>query len=781
VTEAAGATTTLVPNNTGGAITSASLTGGGPLPAGLSLNADGSIAQDGSTPSGTYGPYTILYGNLADSVSSTVTITVQLPVNPRFAYLGNLDDNTLSIFTVDASSGQLRHHGYAGLQSVPSAVAVDPGGKYVFVADSGAGTLSVLPIDPANGTVTVPGSSLTLGASPYALAVDPSGARLYVACQSGGTTGGSTGTIGAFAIGAGGTLTSIGTISAGLTPSDLCIDPTGSHLFMIDPMDASVSLFGIDPATGALTRLGTPVSGGLAPSAVAVSPTGTFAFVAASGSGDVGVYTIGASTGGSTGLVPGARTATGALAPDGLAVDPAGTHVYALNDGNPGTSTPGSVTIFSFDPGTSTLTQTGSAQTGMDAHAITMDPTGSFVYVVDRDDKEVELFQRDPVDGSLTLTGRIRGRSNPGALALATAGLPVTHVPAFAYLPSGSNPGTVYGYAVDPATGSLNPISGMPAATGASPAGIAVEPSNHFAYVSNFTDHTISQFSIGAGGSLSSLGTVDTSPVSGPTSIAADPSGHYVFLLNGNSPVLQAFAINLTQPSLGTLVSPAASSATVPAADGQIALDPSGRFVFVLANGDVQPFTFDWQTAALTSLPTAILPVDPNASGLAVDPSGRFLYVSVADFSGGIQDRVMIYSIDAGNGTLTPLPSLATVSSVPGSKGIAIDPGGRFAYVPGYGVGSTGFLSPFLLDDLTGILIPGFPVGPIPNGSTAMTVDPSSQFAYVVDSLPTLPPPDTCALTIYAINPGTGALTPVGSAATGPNPAGPLVITDSLH
>jgi hypothetical protein len=86
VTELVGANNTLAPVNTGGAITSATVTAGGPLAAGLTLNADGTITQSGTTATGVYGPYTVNYCNSGGCASSTVTITINPVANLTVSY-----------------------------------------------------------------------------------------------------------------------------------------------------------------------------------------------------------------------------------------------------------------------------------------------------------------------------------------------------------------------------------------------------------------------------------------------------------------------------------------------------------------------------------------------------------------------------------------------------------------------------------------------------------------------------------------------------------------------
>ena len=64
---------------------------------------------------------------------------------PRFAYVANYDDNTVSAYTVNPTTGQLRHNGYVAAGINPASVTVDPSGKFAYVANSfdGAGGNSV--------------------------------------------------------------------------------------------------------------------------------------------------------------------------------------------------------------------------------------------------------------------------------------------------------------------------------------------------------------------------------------------------------------------------------------------------------------------------------------------------------------------------------------------------------------------------------------------------------------------------------------------------------------
>src|SRR5712691_3255658 len=97
-----------------------------------------------------------------NSTPSTVTITVNL-LSPRFAYVANELNGTVSMYIVDATTGQLRHNGYVAIVGglSPISVTVDPFGRFAYVANmsSGNNNISGYTISASNGALTpIPGS-----------------------------------------------------------------------------------------------------------------------------------------------------------------------------------------------------------------------------------------------------------------------------------------------------------------------------------------------------------------------------------------------------------------------------------------------------------------------------------------------------------------------------------------------------------------------------------------------------------------------------------------------
>src|SRR3984893_6684129 len=170
----------------------------------------------------------------------------------RYAYVANQAANTISAFSIDSANGFLTSVGsFASTGAGPVALAVDPNGKFLYVANNASNTVGIFAINDTTGALTVTEFSVLVGTSPAALCVDPTGRYLYVA-NSGANT------ISAFAIN-NGVATPVGSpVAAGNQPVALQTDPGGNFLYVADFADGAVTVLAIDGATGALT---TGVSG----------------------------------------------------------------------------------------------------------------------------------------------------------------------------------------------------------------------------------------------------------------------------------------------------------------------------------------------------------------------------------------------------------------------------------------------------------------------------------------------------------------------------------------
>jgi 6-phosphogluconolactonase len=183
-----------------------------------------------------------------------------------------------------------------------SSVAVDPTGKFAYVTsidDNVSGYVSGYAIDPNTGALTaISGSPFAAGVAPISVAVDPTGRFAYVANGNSNNVSAYTidPTTGALTVTSGSPFATLG------NPDSVTVDPTGRFAYVA--MAGFPGLFGytIDPTTGALTAIsGSPFEPGLAVS-VAVDPTGKFAYTANHNYNNVSAFTINPTTGALTAI-----------------------------------------------------------------------------------------------------------------------------------------------------------------------------------------------------------------------------------------------------------------------------------------------------------------------------------------------------------------------------------------------------------------------------------------------------------------------------------------------
>ena len=119
----------------------------------------------------------------ASITAPTIACTTQYA---RFANVPNSSDNTLSIYAVDAETGHLRARGYATTGTRPTAVAIDPSGSFVYVANQNAGTISAYTINATTtaGLTPVAGGPVAAGGNPNSVSVHPNGRFVYVATRA---------------------------------------------------------------------------------------------------------------------------------------------------------------------------------------------------------------------------------------------------------------------------------------------------------------------------------------------------------------------------------------------------------------------------------------------------------------------------------------------------------------------------------------------------------------------------------------------------------------------
>jgi uncharacterized protein (TIGR03437 family) len=274
----------------------------------------------------------------------------------------------LFAYTINGSSGAVTAvPGSPFISTVsPSALTVDPTGKFLYLGDAGfKGSILAYSINASNGALTaVPGPPFPSPFSPEGLAIDPSGKFLYATNQN---------TVAAYAINASsGALTAIqgSPFPAGGLSSRVAADPAGKFLYVLN---SGISVYTINAGSGALTQVaGSPFPAGTDPYGIAVHPTGKFVYLVSGNA--IFALTVNTSSGA---LTAAAGSPFLVQEPNGLAMDPKGKFLYVTRD------TPDVIAVYTIDSNSGALTLSSSfSSVEQGPSGIAVDPTGRFVYVV---------------------------------------------------------------------------------------------------------------------------------------------------------------------------------------------------------------------------------------------------------------------------------------------------------------------------------------------------------------------------------------------------------------
>ena len=295
--------------------------------------------------------------------------------------------------------------------------------------------------------------------------------------------------------------------------------------------------------------------------------------------------------------------------------------------------------------------------------------------------------------------------------------------------------------------------NGLVTTSGNSPFGITTNAVGSYAYVSNFTDGTVSMFKVDATGSLSSLGS-DVSTGSGsssePTGITISPNNKFAYVVNCADASVSAFSINAngTLVSLGNSVSTGTSGDCVNLNVGSIpvgiAITPDSKFLYVAnySDGTIVGFNISSSgtlssigapvqagVADLVNLNRAISP-----QWMVISPTGGFMYVSNLN-----QGLISTFSISS-TGALTlkgqPIPTGNSWASNP--FGGTLSPDGSLLFVANYNEGSvstfrvnaTGALSVLDNEAITGLSGGLRPIVVSPDGAFMFVASASSGLIY---------------------------------------------------
>ena len=299
--------------------------------------------------------------------------------NHRFLYAVNEVSNfegqpvgSVSAFAMDAVTGRLKLlNTVSSRGDGPCHLALDPSGKWLFVANYGGGSVVEYTVhddgtlSQASAFVQHVGSSVNrqrqAGPHAHSTVLSPDGNSVYVAdlgldqilsYKAGGLTPNDP---------------PYTRIAPGAGPRHLAFTPNGRYAYVMTEMTASVVAFRYEG--GKFEELQTlptaDFAANIGGAEIAVHPSGKFVYSSTRGANTIAAFAIDAGKGT---LTPVERTPSGGKTPRNFAIDPTGAYLFAANQDSD------SVTIFRIDAKTGKLTPTGDTLEAMAAVCVTFVP-----------------------------------------------------------------------------------------------------------------------------------------------------------------------------------------------------------------------------------------------------------------------------------------------------------------------------------------------------------------------------------------------------------------------
>jgi 6-phosphogluconolactonase len=245
------------------------------------------------------------------TVTNSVISALAMDSGGKFLFVANQLANSVTVFSVGANAALTLVGSATAID--PVALAVTPNTGFLYVADQLDNVVYIFSINSNSGALTslLP-PNVPVGSSPSGLAINPAGTFLYV-------TNAVSNNVYGFTINSDGSLTSMAKspFGSGTGPVAAQVDPSGQFLYVVDNGSNQVSSYRITAVNGDLVATtGSPVSTGTGPLALSISPTNKYLYVSNNAAGTISGYSISPATGDLTPTV--AATPTG-LQPAGMA------------------------------------------------------------------------------------------------------------------------------------------------------------------------------------------------------------------------------------------------------------------------------------------------------------------------------------------------------------------------------------------------------------------------------------------------------------------------------
>lgn len=322
--------------------------------------------------------------------------------------------------------------------------------------------------------------------------------------------------------------------------------------------------------------------------------------------------------------------------------------------------------------------------------------------------KGIYLLGLDSQTGKLEELGPVGGVLQPAFLAIHPSKKYLYAVSEF------DGGGQIHSFQIDPANGHLTPLNSQ-ATLGDATCHVNIDATGKMAVVASYSNGTVASFPIKEDGSLAPIASLirHSGGSHADEDRQEDPHAHSVNFDKGNK---FAFAADLgcdkifiykMDPATAALIPNDPPFVATPPAGGprHFAFHPSGKFAYVTNEMacTITSFTYDADKGALKMIETlselpagvSVIP-EWSSAEVQVHPSGKFVYASVRG-----HNTLACYKVDEATGKLTYLENAPAGVKIP--RNFGIDPTGHWLISAGFDSDSVVIFS---IDAQTGKLTP---------------------------------------------------------------------------
>jgi len=222
-----------------------------------------------------------------------------MDINGLYLYAVNEDSGNLSVYAVDAVSGVLSEVSGSPLRTGrgPVAITLDASARYALVANAGAGNISVFRYQtnqsPLIFEIAKYGSPFSTGKRPVALAEDPTGKHLYVADAD-------VDSLSLFRVHfQSGVLEALpdSPLTTGKSPRSVLVHPSGDWVYVFNSGSNDISRYRRDRLQGTLSETMPRVAVGSQAQTLRLDPAGRYLYVLAEEGKPLQRYAVDAASG----------------------------------------------------------------------------------------------------------------------------------------------------------------------------------------------------------------------------------------------------------------------------------------------------------------------------------------------------------------------------------------------------------------------------------------------------------------------------------------------------